>query len=416
MSDGHRNNHYVPVWYQHRFLQSHLKERKFRYLDLKPDVVTDSQGRRHTKTALRRWGPEKCFCAKDLYTTTLGPWFSTEIEKRFFGPIDDESVAAVDYWTNYNHSKIEHSAFDHLIRYMTLQKLRTPKGLAYIAAETRARNHNDVLMRLQALQRFYGAIWAEAEWSIVDASSSPTKFIISDHPVTVYNLACFPGSSWCRDWRDPEPWLAATHTYFPLSLDKLLILTNTAWVRNPYGNPTKPRPNPNPTRSAVFKFTDVQTGRQLTEEEVLMINYITKKRAHRYVAGSDEEWLHPERRLTKTHWSKFGGGLLFMPDPREVSFSSQIVMGGYASGRPADVWDEYGRRPGQPNYDDVRLRDKEWRTFHAFQGEFARLIGPDHRGYKHSFGSRAATSDSPEHHSELLASEIPGLSRKRRGN
>lgn len=414
MSDesGYRHNHYVPVWYQGRFLPAGLSEQKFKYLDLQPDVVVDPLGRRHIKTALRRWGPRRCFAEEDLYTTTFGPWFSTEIEQRFFGDIDERGRTAVEYWNDFALPNISTNAFQDLVLYMTVQKLRTPKGLANLAAESGTKSKNDVLMFLQRLQRLYGAIWAEAEWAIADASESATKLLLSDHPVTVYNQRYFPGSARCRKWRDPEPWLNGTHTIFPLSLDKLLILTNTSWVRNPYADPARERPNANPFRDGVFKFTDVHTGRKLSEDEVREINYVIKKRAYRFVAAADEAWLHPEEHLKNPHWSRLGHGLLFMPDPRSISFSTEIIMGGYPDGRPADRWDEYGRRPGQPGFGDAKRRHRESKTFESFKGEFARIFGPTYRGACERYGKRVH-EDEPEWHEEALRGERQKLSRSR---
>jgi len=47
----YRENHYVPIWYQERFLPTE-GERKFRYLDLAPERFRDPRGLTHTKTAL----------------------------------------------------------------------------------------------------------------------------------------------------------------------------------------------------------------------------------------------------------------------------------------------------------------------------------------------------------------------------
>ena len=63
---------------------------------------------------------------------------------------------------------------------------------------------------------------------------------------------------------------------FPLSLDRILILTNLSWVRNPYQSETRLRPNPNPLRSAIFSMLDIQTERRLSEQEVRQINFIIK--------------------------------------------------------------------------------------------------------------------------------------------
>ena len=113
-----------------------------------------------------------------------------------------------------------------MLPYMSVQKLRTPKGLADLAERTKCHDQNVTLMALQRVQNMFCAVWTESVWQIADASNSPTKFIISDHPVTVYNRACPPLSKWCQGHNDPDVRLHATHTLFPLSLDKILILTN----------------------------------------------------------------------------------------------------------------------------------------------------------------------------------------------
>jgi hypothetical protein len=52
--------------------------------------------------------------------------------------------------------------------------------------------------------------------------------------------------------------MVGTHTYFPLSIGKILILTNLAWVRNPYQSERKVHPNPMLFRDTIFMFTDIQ--------------------------------------------------------------------------------------------------------------------------------------------------------------
>ncbi len=127
---------------------------------------------------------------------------------------------------------------------MSIQKLRTPKGLAQFSELVRTSDKNLVLIRMQQLRQLYCALWTECIWSIADASQSETKFILSDHPVTVYNIGCPPTSKWCLRFRDPEIAFSGTHTLFPLSLDKILILTNLSWLRNHYASPRNPRPHP----------------------------------------------------------------------------------------------------------------------------------------------------------------------------
>jgi hypothetical protein len=319
-----------------RFFPANLNEKKFYYLDLKPATIVASNGRAYRRADLLRWGPKNCFKQEDLYTTKFGNWISTQIEEKFFGQVDAAARPSLDYFAEFVHPSAEGPMYRQLVSYMSIQKLRTPKGLADLGQRVKTVDNNRLLFALQELQNIYCAIWTEAIWSIADASASPTKFLVSDHPVTAYNSGCFPNSGWCEAFRDPDIGLTGTHTLFPLSSDKTLILTNLSWVRYPYGNPVKERPNPNPFREAMFKFQDIQTGRKLTEDEVVAINYIIKTRAYRYVAAAEKSWLYPEEKIGKCRWDKFGADYLLMPDPRSVRFSGEVIIG-YDNGRRADL-------------------------------------------------------------------------------
>lgn len=409
----YRRNHYVAEWYQRRFLSDDNREKKFYYLDLNPDLMCSGR-RKYKRNSLLRWGPRRCFCERDLYTTKFGEWESTEIEEKFFGKIDSEGSSAVEYWSNFDHPCTDQVSCQNMLLYMSIQKLRTAKGLYYLADIVKLSDKNIVLLKLQELQQLFCALWTECIWSIVHASQSDTKFILSDHPVTVYNRACFPLSKWCRGYRDPDIWLSGTHTLFPLCIAKMLILTNLSWVRNPYGKPLMARPNPSLFRPTIFNFTQIQTGRSLTEVEVSEINFVIKRRALRYIAAAKEEWLYPENEIPTQYWDKLGNGYLFMPDPRSIKFSTEVVIG-YDDKR-ADSFDEYGRKPWQADYNDKSHREKEWKTFNAFQGEFARLFGPKRRGRAYEFGG-LDSEDSPDYHAyhlELERKYKPTYAKKRR--
>ena len=415
MAGPYRRNHYVPQWYQQRFIPTSYKDRRFFYLAMKP-ATAYSNGRAYQRNAILRWGPGNCFCQDNLYTTNLGSWESTEIEERFFGRVDSSAQSAVEFFSMFQQPSADHDAFQALLPFMSIQKLRTPKGLAYLGSISKLNDKNLVLMALQRLQNMFCAHWTESVWSIADASQASSRFVVSDHPVTVYNDGCFPASTWCEDFRDPDIWMTGTHTLFPLSLDKILILTNLSWVRNPYGDPKKLRPNPNPFRPAMFNFMQIQTGRVLTDIEVFEINHIIKSRAYRYIAAIEKDWLYPERQLRGTRWDRLGRGYLLMPDPRSVTFSSEIIIG--YDHRPADRFDEYGRRPLQPGFGDEARRKREMETFHAFQGEFARVFGPKRRGRAFEFGAVDRAEDSPDYHAYHLRLEgkfKPRNARKRGG-
>jgi len=397
MSGEYRNNHYVPVWYQKRFILPGARDRELFYLDLQPEVFADSRGIVHQRKSLSRQGPKHCFFERDLYTLRLPAMESTEIEQFFFGSIDSRGRDAVEHFTNFRHAEgQDQQSLQDLMSYMSTQKLRTPKGLMWLRDRVKLEDRNLVLHAMTEYMQMFGAIWTECVWLIADASRSDTKLIISDHPITVYNRRCGPRSQWCRGHNDPDIWLNATQTIFPLALEKVLILSNLSWVRNPYQSPVKPRPNPRLFRSAMFLLLNIQVDRKLTEQEVRQINFITKNRALRYVAAGQEEWLFPEQYISKSDWARYGHGYLLMPDPRSVPFSSEIIMG-FRDGS-STAFDAYGRRPWDTDYKKEEARGPgEFYTFEKFKGEFARLFGPYRRG--RSFGTSGL---SPEKDSDFL--------------
>jgi Protein of unknown function (DUF4238) len=423
MSDAKKNsefrhNHYVSEWYQKRFMLS--GESKYWYLDMEPEVCKNKYATWKRKE-LNNWGAVSCFAQKDLYTRQWGTIENVDLERLFFGRIDVEGKKGVEYFASFEHPSANDEAFIAFLRYMSVQKLRTPKGLGYLKETARAKNQNLTLALLERAQHIFCAIWSEAVWQIADASRSSTKFIISDHPVTVYNRECFAGSEICKGHSDPDIRLAGTHTYFPLSLDKILILTNLTWVRDPYQNPQAIRPNPNLFRPAApFYFPDIQICRFLNEDEVIEINYVTKRRALRYIAAADKVWLYPEKHLRNNHWRKLGDGYLFMPEPRHIHMGGQIYIG-YEDGS-SEAFGPYGHRPWQKGFEDEARKRKEALALERFKAEWAAMHGPAYRGINFAFASDqnpARTADSAEMHAHYLARDaeyrrLPGERQRRR--
>ena len=325
MAAEYRHNHYVPVWYQKRFIPQGQVDQELFYLDLKPEPFVDPRGKSHPRTSPRRLGFRRCFAENDLYTSRIGGIESAEIERRFFGAIDRDGRKAIDSLANFAHPWNGDFFFQEAMLYMSTQKLRTPKGLAWLASQLRTNHRETVLDAMLRYQQLYSTIWAESVWQIADASQSNTKFIVSDHPVTVYNRRCGPRSFWCRDDRDPDIRCHGTHTIFPLSLETILILTNLSWVRNPYQSEIKLRPNPTFYHETVLNILDIQTLRHLNEREVQEINFIIKSRARRYIGAGKKEWLYPDQYVSKSDWHDYGNGYLLMPDPRSVRYGGEMI-------------------------------------------------------------------------------------------
>ena len=74
-------------------------------------------------------------------------------------------------------------------------------------------------------------------------------------------------------------------------------------------------------------------------------------------------------------WNKLGDRFFLMPDPRKVSFSTGIFIGG----KDGSSWatDEYGRPVRDDDPQVEKLRDKEWDTFQkakqAWDQKFGKL-------------------------------------------
>jgi len=102
MSNEYHHNHYVPEWYQRRFIDSAELDQVLYYLNLEPEIFVDPRGISHLRRALQKTGTKQCFAKDDLYTTTFGgEEESTQIEQLFFGQIDSNGRKAVDYFTNF---------------------------------------------------------------------------------------------------------------------------------------------------------------------------------------------------------------------------------------------------------------------------------------------------------------------------
>jgi Protein of unknown function (DUF4238) len=206
--------------------------------------------------------------------------------------------------------------------YMDAQRLRTPRGLDWLKLAARTTDQNRILRIMSSIFQMHATMWTEGVWEIVRADSSRTKFLLTDQPVTFYNPRVFPASPKTPYPLDAELEHIGTRTIFPLSPNRCLIITHLQLVRNPWANPSRVRVNARSYQTAMFDMQQIQTDRKLTENEVTKINFILKKRATRYIAAAEEVGLYPERRLSKTHWSKLDDDWFLLPNLYKVPFSS----------------------------------------------------------------------------------------------
>jgi hypothetical protein len=298
-----RENHYVPQWYQKGFFIPGRSPQLF-YLDLIPKRIVLPNGQEKLIDRPKLLAPAQCFRQTDLYTTSIFGFVNDEIEKLLFGPIDSEGAVAVRAFAQ-NDQRQMHLSFSKFFEYMDAQKLRTPKGLAWISANYRQLNHMKLLFEMQYIRQLNCTMWVEAVREIVSAKNSKTKFVVSDHPVTVYNRACHPNSTHCKFPNDPPISLLGSQTIFPLDSENCLILTNLEYAHNfELADPLQQRTNPRNFSETLARTDAMIRIRSLTEAEVRCINFLLKSRAARYIAAAEKEWLYPEKHQDR-QWQEF---------------------------------------------------------------------------------------------------------------
>lgn len=301
-----RDNHYVPEWYQKEFWEP--GNTTLAYLDLAPETFTRSDGSKGHKRALHDAPPARAFFQTDLYSTFFGAIVNDEIERKLFGDIDTTGARAVRAFAAGDPSEC-HQNFQNLFEYIDIQKLRTPKGLAWLRAQYPALSQNELMMEMQAIRMMHCTIWTEGVREIVSAADSGVKFIVSDHPVTVFNPAAPPGSAICKFPGDPGIELKGTQTIFPLDRDHCLILTNLEYAKDSRDAPLSKRTFPRRFRSSMVRTDGFIRSRKLSADEVGQINRVIRSRAHRFVAAGRKEWL-PEPVTDPREWKRLGEILL----------------------------------------------------------------------------------------------------------
>jgi hypothetical protein len=191
---------------------------------------------------------------------------------------------------------------------------------------------------LRQIGEMHVTTWAESVWEVVEAPAPDVGFIITDHPVTVYNLKANPGSRFVRYPVEPPIELLGSRTIFPLDARHCLILSNQEFVENPSASTCfKSRSNPRSFDFTFFSPLHVVRGRSLSPDQVQSINFMLKKQALRYIAAQEEEWLDPENQLQASDWASLDSLL----QPKKVTLIKSI-RASFSDGRQVAV-DRLGR-------------------------------------------------------------------------
>lgn len=332
-----RDNHYVPQWYQEGFFEP--GRNSFAYLDMTPDQKVLPDGRVITQNSVWNNTPtSRAFFQTDLYSTFFGTSVNDEIERRLFGNVDTRGSQAVRAFIGTDMGQW-HDHFQDFFDFLDIQKIRTPKGLAWLKAQYPALTQNELMLEMQCIRMLHCAIWAGGIREIVSAEDSEVKFITSDHPVTIYNHAVPPTDAACTYPLDPGIALRGSQTLYPMDRDHCLILTNLEYAKDPNTDPLQKRTFARNYRQSLTRTDALIRERKLAGQEVAEINFIIKKRARRYIGGGHRDWLYPERNVTRP-WSELRQTLM-PPDLGLFKFGGEIFVK-YKSG-DVHYQDEFGR-------------------------------------------------------------------------
>jgi hypothetical protein len=336
-----RRNHYVPVWYQKGFVSAD-PPRLF-YLDLDPQPGEMHRG---GQPATKKSAPKQCFWSKDLYTTLFFGAPNDEIERFLFGAIDNAGALAVRAVADGDPWAV-HDSFQDFFSYIDAQKIRTPKGLDWIRDRYGKIDQLNLMLEMQALRQMHCTMWLEAVREVVSAEDSEIKFIVTDHPVTLYNAQCPRDHAQCRYPDDPPIELIGSQTLFPLDANHCLILTNLEYAKDPSGvDLLRTRQNARHFGHTLARTDAWIRTRKLSRDEVAAINHILKSRARRYIAAAEEDWLYPEQ-AGSIDWR--AASKILLPPERELwHFGGEIVVG-YRDGT-SSFQDAFGRTSPSDEY------------------------------------------------------------------
>lgn len=285
-----RQNHYVPEWYQAGFGVTGSDNW---LLNLLPS------GRRPDGSPIvfvpRQRPPKACFWERDLYITRFGEQFNDQIETVLFQDIDDFGAAAVRAFLSGDPVQV-HRQYEALFAYLGAQKLRTPKGLDWIRSRYPALSQVELMVELQHLRQMFGTLWAESVREIVSAEDAGVKFLVTDHPLTTFNVALSDKAPQLVYPHDaPIAW-NGTQTLFPLDANHLLILTHVSYAKAPDDVVLAARRvNARHFGDTLMRTDALIRSRRLDTGQVTAINAWLKSRASRYIAAGRAEWLYPER-------------------------------------------------------------------------------------------------------------------------
>jgi hypothetical protein len=178
VQQSHRH-HYVPEWYQRRFLAP--GQTSFKVLDLQPPKFTRGDGSSASGRQISTKGPKSIFFENDLYTTRWLGAPNDEIERMLFGAIDRDGKTAIDAYIAEDWETV-HSTYGYMYGFMDALRLRTPKGLHFVKFLTGSvpRRGGNSFLRYPCLKNFFHNCFITNDLKATKAWLSPLKRLLTE--------------------------------------------------------------------------------------------------------------------------------------------------------------------------------------------------------------------------------------------
>lgn len=320
--DVSKSQHYVQQSYQEGFFE----DGKTNFWIFDKNLLVRPNGEIENNSIIER-GTRVCFEGDFFYSSD---YYKEKdyLEKEFFGPIDAVGAVALKYMLSEDKHVLPNKEVGiSLLKYISAQKFRTPKGLELIKKPVPvSMTRENLLEKLQQVHENMTITLAESVIEILDASSCKTKFIVSDAPVVEWNH--YASQS------DVDLYLLkGTRVIFPISKNYCLIFTPREFADGKLSkrDHLELRTNARKYGTTIFDIRKLQNSRSINDGEVCVINKLIKGNALRYVAGGKKDYLFPSGDLPDTE---------SVLKPREFKKSAGIAR--EINGKVIGV-DEYGR-------------------------------------------------------------------------
>jgi hypothetical protein len=352
------NHHYVPIWYQRRFLAP--GETKLAILNLFPEKRSRPDGTFAVLPSVHHRAPSGWFSIPHLYDIASSGLPSDFVEKKWFGDIDTYGARGLvalsedDFNTWHEHHR-------HFFDQLGAQKLRTPRGLAFLKAISKNTEQDALMQNLLDLTDMFTTMWVEGKMEIFETESTESRFVFTDSPVTFFNRYFGPMES--RRGQDPAFSWKGTQTLYPLDPQRLLVFTHLEGTKILTREvATQHRTNARFQKNTIAKTNDCIRGRKLSREQVRQVNCVLKMAAYEYVAAQHPDDLYPEKQGALVAWKDTALGLIpeFETHPGGRIFMS-FEDGGFIT------QDEHGRTPRtQAEADEFKAEAERMRQ-HLFR-------------------------------------------------